>query len=337
MTRMGHRTAARDGSLRRTRTAAWIVFTSMAGTTMAFQVYHSVKSGQMPDALAVLFGIVPLLISICILEIVAEWEHAPWWAKTAAYLIMGGSMFMSASATGDVVLHAAPRHLSLLFGFLLDGAALLAVHFLLSGSPAISRAHAEEAAARQELLEAERAAAESERDARAEAEAALAMTRKELADATAVAAAAEAARQELEPERAARETAEAERDAAASARETAERDLAEALARAEAIAQKLAIVSGKKALKPPRKGVRESAQADDVTNELRALMELKADPDLCRARMGGELARRLGVAAATGRRLHQRLTLDGHLRESLSERSLEHPDERSGERSDERS
>ena len=150
MTDMDAKHAAKTRALGRAKTCAWIVAVSMAATTMTFQVYHSIRFGQMPWPLAVLEGVVPLLISMCILEFVSEWEGAQWWAVTAAYLIMGGSMYLSAAATGAVVLHAAPGHMSWLFGVLLDAAALLAVHFILNGPRAadIAREAAAEAAAR---------------------------------------------------------------------------------------------------------------------------------------------------------------------------------------------
>ena len=291
--------ASSTSGLRRARAAAWIVFLSMAGTTMTFQVYHSIEYGRMPWPLAALYGVVPLLISICILEVIAEWRGSPAWAKWAAYAIMAGAMFMSASATGEVVLHAAPQHWSLLFGLLLDAAALFTVHFLLSGAHAVSRTQAEAEAAR----------------------------RAELASAYAAADSAAAARA----------VAETERDAAVSARETAVREAAEALTRAEAIAQRLTDASVPKARKQPVKAARgsacEGAQADDPTTELRALMELRADPELWKPRMGGKLAELLGVSPATGRRYHSRFVKDGTLNDPFAERSADERDERSGERS----
>ena len=203
--------ASSTSGLRRARAAAWTVFLSMCGTTIAFQVYHSVKFGQMPRLLAILFGVVLLLIAVCVLEFVTAWRGSHWWVKASAYLIMGGAMYMSAGATGEVVVHAAPPHMSLLFGFLLDGAALLSVHFLLSGSPALTRAMAEEESARRAELDAARQAATAERGARQAAEAELTTARGDLAAATAASREAEAERLALEAERSARATAEAER------------------------------------------------------------------------------------------------------------------------------
>jgi transposase InsO family protein len=53
-------------------------------------------------------------------------------------------------------------------------------------------------------------------------------------------------------------------------------------------------------------------------------------PSLRGPRMGGELARRLGVSAATGRRLHAKLTAKPAAG-PLSERSVDRSDERQGE------
>lgn len=119
----------------RARVSAWLVFIGMAGTTMSFQVYHSVKYGHMPWPLAYLFGIGPLALSMGVIEFVSGWEDAPKWARPSAYLIAGGSMFLSAAATGAVVFRASPHHASLLFGLLLDGAAILAARFLMTAAP----------------------------------------------------------------------------------------------------------------------------------------------------------------------------------------------------------
>lgn len=171
----------------RTHVAAWLVFISMAGTTMSFQVYHSVKHGHMPWPLAVLYGVVPLLISMLLIEIVSGWNDAPKWIQWAAYLIIGGAMYLSAAATGAVVLRAAPSHSSLLFGLLLDGAAILAARYLMT---AAKRA----ALSEQSVLEA---ALEAERSARAEAEAEREAVRQELAELTEAVTRAEARAEEL--------------------------------------------------------------------------------------------------------------------------------------------
>jgi type II secretory pathway component PulJ len=142
---------------RRAAVAAWLVFLGMAGTTMAFQVYHAVKFGDMPWELAVLYGTVPLGISIGVLLFTARW--AAWVPRAGAYAVTAGAMFLSASATGDVVLHAAPPGWSLLFGALLDGAALLAIHYIFNG-PTAKQAVAEVARREAELTGAVTAARE---------------------------------------------------------------------------------------------------------------------------------------------------------------------------------
>jgi len=174
--------------LRRARTCAWIVTVVMGATTMAFQVYHSVKFGRMPWELAGLYGVVPLLIAVLVLEIVAEWRGAPWPAQAGAYLIMGAAMFLSASATGSVVLSAAPAHFSLLPGALLDGAELLAAYFIMNG-PTAAQAVAEVARREAELTAAATAARE-------ELDRAVAEHRKSLAEAEAAHRAATAGAQE---------------------------------------------------------------------------------------------------------------------------------------------
>jgi hypothetical protein len=116
----------------RARVSAWSVFISMAGTTMSFQVYHSLEHGYMPWPLAYLYGIVPLLISMLLIEVISGWNDAPKWIRWVTYLIIAGAMFLSASATGAVVFRAAPHRASLLFGLLLDGAAILAARFLMA-------------------------------------------------------------------------------------------------------------------------------------------------------------------------------------------------------------
>lgn len=214
MSRMGTHSAGKGGPLRRAWLSAWTVAISMAATTMGFQVYHALKWGHEPWGVAYPVGIVPLLISLCILEIVAEWRDAPGWVKAGAYAIMGGSMFLSASSTGKVVLASSPPHMSLLFGLLLDGAALLAVHFILNGPRKAD----------------ERAAAEAARQAaadRAEADERAALRRK-LADVTARAEA------EVTALHAAASEAEAERGKAAAGAEAEAARAAELAAVAEA-------------------------------------------------------------------------------------------------------
>ncbi len=111
-------------------------------------------------------------------------------------------------------------------------------------------------------------------------------------------------------------------EAAVTARAGAEQRAAEALTRAEQLAQKLAAKNAQGKRSPTAQdGGRRSAQEVDLTTEARALTELDKNPSLRGPRMGGELARRLGVSAATGRRLHAKLTAQDPAAGPLSERS----------------
>lgn len=155
---------------------------------------------------------------------------------------------------------------------------------------------AEDAARRDERARAEAAAADDERTA----------LRVEL----------EAARAAVEPLQADLETARSE--------------LARVTAKAEAAAAKLESMSAqRKRKRTAQQRTTKSAQEDDLTTEMRALTEMEKDPSLRGPRMGGELARRLGVSAPTGRRLHAKLTAQDRLGESLAERSADPSDERS--------
>lgn len=185
MDRMGqhdiHSAAGRP--LRRAHHAAWFTFIFMAGTTITFQTYHSVETGQMPWPLAALYGIAAFLLAITVLEFA---RHSTRWVQAGAYALTAGAMYLSASATGDVTAHAAPPHAELLFGFLLDGAAILAIYFIFNG-PAAAQAVAEVARREAELTGAAAAAREAldravagHRKAAAEAEAAHAAERQRL-------------------------------------------------------------------------------------------------------------------------------------------------------------
>lgn len=165
MNAMGRHSSTAD--LRRALTAAWIVTVTMGTTTMVFQVYHSVTRGHLPWPLAGLYGIIPLALAMGVLKIISNWKAAGWQAKTVAFAIMIGSMFLSASATGEVILYAAPPHASLLFGAILDAAELLAAYFIMSGCTA---AQAHGAAENEAALRAARDAAFAEARAANEAE-----------------------------------------------------------------------------------------------------------------------------------------------------------------------
>jgi hypothetical protein len=259
--------AGKGGPLRRAWASAWFVTLVMGSTTMAFQVYHSVHYGKMPWELAWMYGIVPLLIAMAILEIVAEWKAAPWPAKVTAYAVMGAAMFLSASATGAVVLHAAPPHFSLLFGALLDAAELLAAYFIMNGPRAADLAA--EAAAK--------AVAEAQRQAAFDAA--------------------------VTAERDGRRAAEAERDTALRQAQEAARAAADSAAQASALAMRQAEADGE--LAELRAMVPALEEARDTAEAVLARAERRAEGAEARAarlaRSAGSKGNRSGAAADGGK------------------------------------
>ena len=168
---------------------------------------------------------------------------------------------------------------------------------------------------REEAAEAARILAEADRQA--------AIERAEADERTALRADLEAIRGELAGKD---EAAKAALESLRAQLETAHADLAEALTRKEELAARIAQMT---AQKKRAKAAGGSAQAEDLTTEFRALDEMEKDPSLRGPRMGGELARRIGVSGATGRRLHARLTAHGQSAGSAGERSPDAADERS--------
>jgi hypothetical protein len=295
--------------LRRAHAAAWFTFIFMAGTTMTFQTYHSVETGQMPWPLAALYGVGAFALAITVLEFA---RHSPSnWVKAGAYALTGGAMYLSASATGDVTQHAAPQHAQLLFGLLMDGAALLAIHFIMNGPTA---GHAVAAVVRREaeLI----AQADAERSAREQ-------------DADAHRSAADSLRAELGSQRTAFDRALSE---ARGALETARSEAETATARAEVLAAKLAAPAGRSRTGTGRRGTASrtasgTAPKDDLDLEARALKLLAANLDMS----GAELAEKLGVSAGYGRKLRRRLTGNGPS-EAPADRSGTALEDRDGDR-----
>jgi hypothetical protein len=253
----------------RARVCAWLVFISMAGTTMSFQVYHSIEHGQMPWPLAVLYGVVPLFISMLVIEF-ASGDDAPKWIQWAAYLIIGGAMYLSAAATGAVVLRAAPEHSSLLFGLLLDGAAILAARFLMTAAKL-------DAAAKRVSFEA---ALEAERAARHNAEAGLEAAQADAAEATQK---AEALALQLADTPITEPGTAGGRGSGTAARQPTRR---------------------KSGTVAPRRTKDAAAQAAEVVTHAEAELILAADPEIS----GSELGRRLGTTPGYGRTLKRKLT-----------------------------
>ena len=208
-------------------------------------------------------------------------------AKWSAALVFGLSLTCQAAA--HLMRPGAPPSEALvIFASCLPAIVLAAIAFLIH----LRQADREDAAA----LAAEHAEATENTE-----------LRRKLADVTARAeAAVSAMRTEL--------------DGAVSDRNAAQRALAEALARAEALNARLAAVSERKRPGKPASGKGKTVQATaadgDLTTELLAYMELKDNPELRLPRLGGVLARKLGVSGATARRYREKfLNPDGSLRE----------------------
>lgn len=262
--------------LRHARAWAWTVFWVTAGSSVLYNCYHALVVQHMPWYTGVPEGFVPLLVAIGVLEFAGAWrKNIP--LQAAAWLVTGGAMAWSAFATNSVV------HQGWAFGLIADTAALSAMYFLLNG-PTAAQAVAEVAQKIAELT----AAADGERSAREQAEARHAAQLSDL---------------------------HGELQSARHDSETARSDLAEALSRAEALTVKLTAVSAQKKRAKVPASARPGSGDGDPTNELRAVMELRANPKLLQPRMSGELARELGLSPATGRRLHGKLVANGALTE----------------------
>lgn len=276
--------------------AAWLGLITAGFTTVTFNVWHATHSG-MVTGLGIIEGIAPVALAMIVSHLVATYNGdglLGYVLRGGTFAVMIGAMILSVGATGAVV-HPAARALWWLFGAVVDAAALACLQVLLS---------LRERAAREER---ERAGAEAlAADERTGLRAEVGTLRDELA------ARDEAAKAALESLRAQLETAHA--------------DLAEALTRKEELAARIAQMT---AQKKRAKAAGGSAQAEDLTTEFRALDEMEKDPSLRGPRMGGELARRIGVSGATGRRLHARLTAHGQSAGSPGERSPDAADERS--------
>lgn len=286
---------------RRARVSAQLVFWLTGGSSVLYNSYHALVRDHMPWYTGLPEGFLPLAVAIGVLEYAAVWRENKF-MQAASYAVTAGAMAWSALMINSVLRDGWA------FGLIGDAAALSAMYFLLNG-PA-----AEQAVARVDRKIAEMAAAAAaDRLAREQSEAA----RRRDVDALRAeltASAEAAATQMAEARRVHQATVSVYEERVASAR----RELGEALGRAEALTAKLAAASAPKHRSPaPASATDKSARAadGDPTNELRAVMELRADPDLRRPRMGGELARRLGLGASTGRRLHGALVRDGALSE----------------------
>jgi hypothetical protein len=110
--------------------AAWAVLAGMGLTSVIFNVYHATHAGHMNPALAVLYGVVPILVAMGLSHIGASYGGGKV-LTVLTFGIMGGAMTLSIGATAWVVAPAA-GHLKLLFGAVLDSAALVAQYVILA-------------------------------------------------------------------------------------------------------------------------------------------------------------------------------------------------------------
>jgi hypothetical protein len=183
------------------KAAAWVVLCAMGGTSVTFQVWHAVHS-HLAVGLAVLFGLAPVVVSLCLSHIAAEHGEMSGFLQTVIYLAVALAMALSMSAVAAVVAPAAGPWQRWLFGLVLDGPSLICLRVVIvQQQRKAGRKAAVEAAERAERDARERAAAEAtaramaEATARAETEAAerarteAAARAKEEADAKALEAA----------------------------------------------------------------------------------------------------------------------------------------------------
>ena len=111
------------------RAAAWLVVAFAGITMVAFNMWHAIHGG-IPVALAVLFGLAPVVLAMGLSHVVAAYQGG-WFMKGATFAIMLGAMVLSVRATGYVV-RPATGDLWPLFGIVTDSAALLALQVIMS-------------------------------------------------------------------------------------------------------------------------------------------------------------------------------------------------------------
>ena len=172
--------------------AAWSVLVVMGGTSVTFQIWHSVHGGRLVLPLALLYGIAPVFAAMFLSHMAAAHDGGTW-MRRATFAVMVGAMTMSIGSIAAVVRPTSGPYLEWLFGAVLDAAALIALRVILTerqretarqaaaeadalarGQQAeadeigTARAAAQEAAEKAVLLEAElaesRAALEAERN-----------------------------------------------------------------------------------------------------------------------------------------------------------------------------
>jgi len=276
--------------------AAWAVLVGMGGTSVTYNVYHATHNGSMNVGLALLYGIAPVFAAALLSHIVAEHDGGRF-LQAVTFAVMLGAMTLSIGATAAVVEPAAGPWMQWLFGAVLDAAALVALRVILTG-----------------------------RKRKAEAVTAMEAAERTVAEAERIAAGAAGSVVEAE-----RKTAQVEGELSAKSAELVAANAALEALRAAAPGSRRRRSSGR--APKAAKSAPGSGDERDLTTELRALQMLDAHPELRGEKQGAELARRLGVSAAHGRRLHARLTAEERPADPHQERTAERGDEHTDERS----
>jgi hypothetical protein len=274
-------------------TAAWAVLIGMGGTTVTYNIFHAVHHGPMPKSLALPLG---LLYGIAPVFAAMCLSHLVA-ARKGDHIMQGLAFAVMLGAMGLSIgaVGTVVRPVAGPYLCWLFGAVLDAAALI--ALRMLLSGHERKAAEATALEAAERAAAEAGGAAQEAAGKAAALE----AELAAVSAELAAVKGALEPLRAAVPNPRSRRSGS----------------------------GGPKA----RRSAPGSGDTADLTVELRALQMLDAHPELRSKGQGTELARKLGVSASYGRKLHSRLTAEerpgGALQERSGERGQEHTEERS--------
>ena len=116
------------------RIAAWVVLLGAGGTMASFNIWHSLHSG-MNRGLAWLVGVIIVVIVMGTSHVAASGSGRA--RKLVMFGVMIGAMILSVRATGDVV-RPAFGPLWWLFGLVVDSAALVALHAIMTPAAAIT-------------------------------------------------------------------------------------------------------------------------------------------------------------------------------------------------------
>lgn len=173
--------------------AAWLLYLTMGGTQISFNLYHSFHSTHLgSNLLAVLFGTVPVAASWIASHLAAR-RSADGWIQGGAYAVTLLAMALSIGATATVVGRGPGLWDAIGFGALLDVGSLLALRVILRAARVAEQETglaAELEGVRAELSAARRAAERQQRESetalsavRSDAEAALSSARAEAASA----------------------------------------------------------------------------------------------------------------------------------------------------------